>query len=209
MCECTGFKFDTDYNTTICHECGQETSTGYKMTEPNMNSYLTHTPFLGGYSRQKRFEMMLDLVLNPTPSRSDDGVLEYLFKHKPIKNLGELYYLLKKHRGKDKRYCSVHCFARLCMKNYTPPMRPPSGTKMRVMAKFRDVEFLHKRHCPPKRPFFSYYFLLRRFLSEVDLADHMKYVKKLKCPHRCDVYNKLYKKLLTHSHTDAVVSESV
>ena len=160
MCECDGLKFDTDYNTVVCCICGRETRIGYKMTEPNANSYLTHTPFLGGYSREKRFEMMLDLVLKPTPTKSDDGVLEYLFKHKPIKNLGQLYFLLKKHRGKDKRYCSLHCFARLFVKNYTPPIRHPPGTVSNIMEKFKDIEFLHSRHAPENRPFFSYYFLL-------------------------------------------------
>ena len=208
MCECSGVKFPSDYNTEVCWECGLETSVGYNMFQPNANVYNTHTPFLQGYSRQKRFATMLDCVISPSPYSADNNALKYMLPHKGVEKVGDIFTLLKKHRSKDKRYCSVHLFTRLLCPGYVPTKLVPYEVRRKILHKFRDMEFLHRRFVNHK-PFFSYCWLIRKFLQNEGLTEFLPYVKKLKCKKRCKVYEDLYVELLKHSRTDAPISAYV
>lgn len=204
MCKCTAPKFLTDYNTEVCSSCGLENRIGYSMFEPNANVYNTHTPFLQGYSRQKRFAAMLDCVITPSPSSADNETLKYMLPHKTVKNVNEIFKLLKNHNSKDKRYCSVHLFTRLLCPTYVPPKTVSHEVRKRILNRFKDMEFLHRRFVNHK-PFFSYCWLLRKFLSNEGLTQFLPYVKTLKCKRRCKVYEDLYTELIRHSRTDSPI----
>ena len=204
-CSCNAPIFDTDYSTIVCSKCGIETKVGLKLALPSSDSYNTHTPFFIGYSRSKRFETMLNAVFRPTPVKADDQVLEFLFKSAPIHNMGHLFRLLKKNKAKDKRYCSLHLFSKLFVKNYNAPQVPLECVHKGIIQRFKDIEFLHMRYLTG--PFFNYCYLLRRFLLYARLEDHVKFVKRLKCPRRCRVYDQMFEKLLNLSRTSAEALE--
>ena len=190
MCECLNV-FRTTYNTYVCELCGVETSTPleiYQRVAPrNM------APFPVGYSRCKRFTKILDGLLYPTPSSADQKMLAFLENHR-IDSIEHLLKTMKKSPTRDKRYVSLHCFAKLFVKNYKAPPRLNYFDKRKcILNEFEHILFGHQRYCAHEQ-FFNYNWLLCVLLEKFGLKNLVVYVKNLRCCHRKD----FYKNLLQH-----------
>ena len=208
MCTCGGGTFESDYDTVICIKCGIEIRVPMQITNNNSNTYYTHTPFMVVYSRFKRFSSMLENIFYPNSTASDDNVMKFLFKHKPIKNIDEICKLLKATKCKDKRYCSLHLWARLCVPSYKAPQPPPDWVKKHILFKFKEIEFLHKRYAAD-RPFFNYCWLIRKLMYLTNCHQHMRFVKKLKCSKRRKIYQRMFEELTVLSRKDEPISAYV
>ena len=199
MCSCDAFNVETDYSTSICTKCGLETQTGLDMIQKEAPRDMT--PFPVGYSRYKRFSKILDGVLFPTPTISDNQMLEHLMKKK-FATITELIKYMKNAPLRDKRYTSLHLFCRLFVEGYIPPRSCNySEVKSCIMKRFQDVEFGHLRFCP-KEQFFNYNHLLVILLRESGLTDHTQFVKDLRCKRRKLFYGEMLLKIRS-AYTDA------
>jgi hypothetical protein len=187
MCECLNV-FRTTYNTYVCELCGVETSTPleiYQRVAPrNM------APFPVGYSRSKRFTKILDGVLYPTPSSADQKMLAFLENHR-IDSIEHLLKTMKKSPTRDKRYVSLHCFAKLFVKNYKAPPRLNYFDKRKcILNEFEHILFGHQRYCAHEQ-FFNYNWLICVLLEKFGMKNLVVYVKNLRCCHRKDFYRDL------------------
>ena len=202
MCSCKHTVL-TEYNTNVCLECGVENTCGLSIiqTERPMNM----CPFPTGYSRHKRFAKIMDGLLFPTPCSADNKMLEYLDK-KAFTTTDELVADMKCAKLRDKRYTSIHLFARLFVKSYkAPPKRDYHELKRRLLLAFQSVEFGHLNVCPQQQ-FFNYNWLLTILLAEVGLNDHLQYVKNLRCKNRKEFYtNQLAEIRSAYTHERAPV----
>ena len=208
---CSKLVIYTTRNTTLCIFCGLENTCGYGFYQLNRSqtTYNNHAPLVNVYSRRKRFDKLLMCVLRPCPQSGDDMMLEYLFNHQPIQNNQILQNKMKKSYLKDKRYCSLHLFSKLLVKNYKPPVVLQNIVFIRTMIlrAFEDIEFLHSRKYP-KDPFFNYCWLLSFFLEKFDMNDYTQFVKPLKCKNRRNVYATMYNEL-TNSSTSELIWDDV
>ena len=197
MCDCT-IIFRTDYNTDVCTACGREVPVGLSIIQ--VRSPMDMSPFPHGYSKEKRFLKLLDGVLYPTPSAADNAMLEFL-DGKKFASVAVLLAGMRKAGIRDKRYVSLHLFARLFVTTYTPPPPPNRELRRRLLREFEEVEFGHRRFCRG-RPFFNYAWLLRRFLHEFCLFDHTRFVKQLRCRHRKRAYRQMLA-IIRHAYSAA------
>ena len=157
---CNQFVINTTRHTTLCLICGLEKLspfTQFSMTN-NQNTYNTHAPLVQVYSRKKRFERLLNSVLQPSPFSGDNKMLEYLATHKPIKDMKSLLALMKKSSSKDKRYSSIHLYTSLFVSDYSKPPTPINLKHIisQMIRCFEDVEFAHRRYFAYGHPFFNY-----------------------------------------------------
>ena len=195
MCECLNV-FRTTYNTYVCDECGVEKSTPLeiyqKIAPRNM------APFPVGYSRCKRFTKILDSVLYPTPSSADQKLLAF-FDGRRFDSIQDLLDTMKKSPTRDKRYVSLHCFAKLFVKNYETPFRLNYMDKRKcILNEFEHILFGHLRYCANEQ-FFNYNWLLCVLLKKFGLENLVVYVKNLRCCHRKDFYRDLLEQI-RHSY---------
>ena len=183
-------KYRTDYNTEVCAECGLEVPVDLTIVQARPPMDMASFPT--GYSRSKRFAKLLDGVLFPTPSKADDGMFQFLSvlvasTHK----FGTICDLLKAMRTakiRDKRYISIHLFAKHFVKSYRPPVWWGfAHVRSRILRTFEVIEFGHIRFCSTE-PFFNYGWLLCEFLRDFELDYYIRYVKKLRCKKRRTFY---------------------
>lgn len=195
MCDCSS-TFRTDYNTDVCVSCGREVGVG--LTIVQTRSPVDMSPFPNGYSKEKRFVKLLDGVLYPTPSAADNGMLEFLYG-KTFESVSDLLAGMRRATLRDKRYISLHLFSRLFVKSYSPPPQPTRELRRELIREFEQVEFGHRRFCR-NSAFFNYAWLLRRFLHEFSLHQHIRFVKQLRCRHRKRSYRQMLA-VIRHSYS--------
>ena len=94
---------------------------------------------------------------------------------------------------KDKRYCSLHLFARYFMQTYTPPNHKLQFHKT-ILFSFRDIARNFSRF--PNKPFFNYPWLLRKLLFQHSLSDYICFVKPIRCEKRNLYYENLFKQVM-------------
>ena len=199
MCECLNI-FRTTYNTYVCELCGVEKSTPLEIYEriPPRNM----SPFPVGYSRCKRFTKILDGVLYPTPSPADKHMIAFLSQtsNERFDSVADLRNAMKKSTCRDKRYISLHCFARLFVNDYKAPVSfNYMGKRKCILSEFEDILFGHLRYCPHEQ-FFNYSWLLCVLLKQFGLENLVVFVKNLRCGHRKDFYRDLLKHI-RHSYS--------
>lgn len=188
----------TTRHTKVCRICGLERKCPFSQTETNHNTYSTHAPLVPVYSRKKRFVRLLASVLAPGPQPGDDKMLEYLFGHRPVEDTDALLELMKASPVKDKRYCSLHLFVKLCVPAYVAPV-PPSNLAhlQRLMLRcFEEVEFAHRRFFRGDHMFFNYGWILQLYLRVFGLHQYLRFVKPLKCRHRRETYELMYLEIM-------------
>ena len=173
--------FRTTHNTVVCTCCGLERVVPLTITQTQPVRDMC--PFPTGYSKLKRFSKILDGVLYPTPAKADSNMLEYLYSRK-FDSIPDLLAAMKQGKMRDKRYTSIHLFAKLFVTNYeAPPARNYSLVRTAILRAFEDIEFSHWRVCPCDQ-FFNYNYLLCVLLDEYGLGDLVKYIKNLRCKRR-------------------------
>jgi len=192
-CECGVRLIDSLTSTEVCRMCGRETYVLQSCNFTNCGFQTSHSPFLSGYSRTKRFKQMSEMLLFPTPSNPDTPALKLLTEHKDqIKCLKNIICLISESDLKDKRFCSLHLFSRIFNPLYKLPVKYNDLFFMleRMTSKFQMIELRYKQLATDK-PFINYTYLLRNILDGLGYLDYLKYVKILKCNKRKERYRML------------------
>ena len=192
-CECGARLIDSLTSSEVCRMCGKETYVLQSCNFTNCGFQTSHSPFLSGYSRTKRFKQMSEMLLFPTPSNPDTPALKLLTEHKDqIKCLKNIICLISESDLKDKRFCSLHLFSRIFNPLYKPPAKYNDLFFMleRMTSKFQMIELRYKQLASDK-PFINYTYLLRNILDGLGYLDYLKYVKILKCNKRKERYRML------------------
>ena len=192
---CSHTFFETSQSTKVCEECGVEMYVLNTCSFQNCGFNMSHSPFLSGYSRKKRFRQMIDFLFFPTPCNADEKMLTYLAQ-KNIQSREHLFKIIKQSPLKDKRFVSVHVFCRLFVPEYSPPRQYDDLFRMkdRLVRAFEEIELRFKRRFVSE-PFINYMFLVRFLLKKLGYTDYLCYVKQLKCEKRKDKYNNMMKQL--------------
>ena len=192
----------------MCLDCGLEknqTLSIIRDTSPRDMS-----PFPTGYSKSKRFAKILDGLLYPTPSPADAKMIEFLTS-RVFDTLPEMLSAMKSGTFRDKRYISIHLFAKLFLRGYKPPklqdrpfhsspgpkvlsparrVGPLLPIRKRILMEFEHIQFGHMRYTPETQ-FFNYSWLLVVLLGEFGLGEYVPYIKNLRCNHRKTFYREL------------------
>ena len=192
-CGCGARLLDSLTSSEVCRMCGRETYVLQSCNFTNCGFQTSHSPFLSGYSRTKRFKQMSEMLLFPTPSNPDTPALKLLTEHKDqIKCLKNIICLISESDLKDKRFCSLHLFSRIFNPLYKPPAKYNDLFFMleRMTSKFQMIELRYKQLASDK-PFINYTYLLRNILDGLGYLDYLKYVKILKCNKRKERYRML------------------
>jgi hypothetical protein len=142
------------------------------------------------YQRKKRFEEMLKKLIYPHAERKDEIVLEALF-HLKFENTQALITFLKQTDIKDKRYQSVHAFARLCCTDYKPVKSLSHPQLKRCVQMFEEVEYRFLKHTR-NVPFFNYNWLMKNILHLIGVTRFDPYLKNIKCKKRNAYYENLF-----------------
>jgi hypothetical protein len=203
----TDSAFFTEEHTRLCFNCGVEERAPFNITYQNFSYQQAHSiPTDNTYNRRKRFATMLDSAVLGHNLVSDDKMLHYL-SGGTYNTLADIVDAIKRSKLRDKRYASLHCFARIYANDYTrhPPIPNWFVLRKRVLNRFRDVEFVHRRTFT--KPFMSYTWLLHQLLEEFGLGVYKRYVKTLKCKKRNKAYAEDYeivRATLSHANRYAV-----
>jgi hypothetical protein len=174
---------------SVCPICGVTTRT----LKPEFN-YNQQPLFFCSYSRAKRFDVLLSRVLLPCFEHHDAKMFMFLSVHRPYKSVEHIMARMKLSALKDKRYCSLHLFARYFMPSYKAPDHRLQFHRT-LMFSFRSVERNFSRF--PSKPFFNYPWLLRKLLSNHGLVDYIQFVKPIRCEKRNTHYDLLYRRVMT------------
>ena len=195
MCDC--FFITTAYDSKVCIHCGIETTCLPDCTGKNVGYSMSHSPFMFGYSRVKRFCSMATCLLFPSASPQDNRMIEYLDKLRhQIKTRGDLDRIIRSSNLRDKRFGSMHFFCRQFVDNYKAPPHFDYLFEMRKRMVFLFERIaLSFQKLYPILPFVNYNYLMRYILTECKYVYYLKYVKTLKCKKRRMAYANLLKGL--------------
>ena len=189
-CSCNSKNvFITDYHTLLCMECGNEKRCSFEVTPLHVSYNCNHhQPFASGYNRQKRFHTMLANVLFGGCNVADEHMIKYLVQYEPYTDESGLLKQMKCSGLRDKRYTSLHLFARLFLESYQQVEMPANwdAVEKSIMLMFGEIELTHRRVF--SKPFFSYVWLLQKILLCHKIDWCSRYIKQLKCPKRVNAY---------------------
>jgi hypothetical protein len=128
-------------------------------------------------------------------------MFQFLSVHKPYESVEDIMNRMKLSTLKDKRYCSLHLFARYFMPSYQAPNHMLQFQKT-IMFSFREVERKFSRF--QDKPFFNYPWLLRKLLSIHSLSAYICFVKPIRCEKRNLYYEELYQQVMNASKDSLV-----
>jgi hypothetical protein len=157
---------------------------------------------LAVYERKKRFKDIMNKMLYPTIDNKDMPMFmyltEYIKKHEKFDTTEEILACMKKSGIPDKRYVSLHAFARRFMNGYKAIPLKTHRLSALFRRYFNMLESVFYRRYPTS-PFFNYNWLLRRLLTMYKHDELVQFVKPIKCPKRDsryeDMFMSLYKDL--------------
>ena len=179
------------YYTRLCTQCGVETYIGFS-PQPIYNV----APLPKGYSRTDRFRVLVKKILgtHQGPPASDD-VWVFLTDNKPYGSLQHIVASLKKSKLRIKHYQCAHIFYNIFVP--IPEHRPFSSKQLssyeNTLCKLFDNALYKWNSCfISGTRFFSYTWLLEKFLLAIDLTFYLKYLKRLQCPLRRKKYTDMW-----------------
>ena len=191
----------TDQCTLVCPNCGVTT----RVLKPEFD-YHKQPLFFCSYSRSKRFGALLSRVLLPCFEKHDAKMFRFLNTYKPYESVEDIMNRMKLSDLKDKRYCSLHTFARLYVQTYEEPLRPRDVFRLKklVLLDFDTVEFLHRKKMPldGKVPFFNYPWLLQKLLTLRGVLQYNPFIKQIKCKKRTAHYEQMFRENCNPSNRD-------
>ena len=178
---------------SVCTSCGFEKEVPYDLYEQttNWNACTLQTV----YSRKKRFGKLFDCVFTGCAQRKDEKMLKYLAS-RDIENMSDLIDSIKLAPLSDKRYGSLHCFARVYIPLFKPPFYKGNRFELRkrILRNFEDLEFEHRKKYPDD-PFFNYRWLLKKLFHKNKMFQFDPYIKVIKCKHRRNHYVNMFDEL--------------
>jgi hypothetical protein len=138
---------------------------------------------------------MLRKLVYPHPENKDQPVLE-MFLGKTYPTIEDFIVLLKASKIKDKRYQSMHTFAKLCVDTYKPV--PPLTELVfgECIRMFKDIEYRFIKRCVSV-PYFNYNWLLKKLLHHLGITRYDPYLKTIKCKKRKQYYEDMFNSLCT------------
>ena len=186
MRTCVHKFINTTYNTRVCMECGVERAYVPCCTLDNVGYKMTHSPFVFGYSRVKRFSQMTTNLLFPACTQQDNAMLQHLYEARgKIRTREDLNTLIHAAPLRDKRFGSLHFFCKKFVCGYQLP--PLYGCLFQIQRRmcfvFERIALAFQKKFP-SRPFVNYNFLTRYILTSMGLEYYKQYVKQLKCKKR-------------------------
>ena len=185
---CVHSFLETDYCTIVCKICGQE-----KRYIKSCEGYSSNVPLSSGYSRHHRMTHLLNQLFKPrhfgTPNPE---VVANAIMHGPFENGFALLDWLSKLRVKHKQYQNAHYYFAISSPDYMIPDSPSTDQVLSIEREFHILEqrFRTRRHT--YKSFFSYNWLLRKFLQEAKLEFYLQFVKKIKCKKRMKIYRVMW-----------------
>ena len=185
-CPCdTRYSIHSCSSTIVCTNCGKEIYVLNTCNYENCGFVMSHSPFLSGYSRTKRFRQMVESLFHPTPSNPDTKMLTHLFANKDkITSSFDLIDIITGSGLKDKRFVSLHLFCKLFDPLYTPPKHGCLfQMKKRMVFQFQKIESKFKFQYSGV-PFINYTYLVRYLLVMLGYEEYLSFVKELKCEKR-------------------------
>lgn len=189
MC-CEHTFFETDYCTIICKSCGLENPSSIAPIE---GCYTANVPLFSGYSRHQRMYILLKQLFDPRHYGSPNSeVVAHILKHGPFTHGTELLAWLSKLKVKHKQYQNAHYYFAISSPDYVIP-KPPSADKViSIEREFHTLEQRFRTGTHPYKSFFSYNWLLRKFLQEYHLVFYLQFIKKIKCKKRLKTYRTMW-----------------
>jgi hypothetical protein len=176
---------------TVCPECGR-TSRVLTVTREGFSEDVTHCV----YSRTKRFETMLRALLYPAFDQKDTMMYKHLSRQKRFDTLHELENAMKICKVKEKRFFSLHIFAKLLCEDYNLIPPPPLEFFKRVMSGFDEVLTRFNTLHMLRSNFFSYPWLMRSLLNLLGERRYDKFIKKIRCKKRNLFYETMFETLI-------------
>ena len=190
-CACKSVFFQTNYYTQICSNCGVETYCGL---QPEYDYTFRSLPI--PYSRTSRFkELVRKLFGQEVGPKTTDPVWHVLEQNAPYDSTLDIIKVLKKSKLTNKFYCSLHVFSKLFLKSYQPPEYSPQDLQQlqRVLLDWFEETLLLWNKNAGDTGFFSYAWLIEKFLECLKVSAYSSYLKKLMCPVRRDKYVQKWK----------------
>ena len=145
------------------------------------------------YKRKKRFEEMLKKLIYPHVEKKDEIVVASLFDRE-FDCTESLITFLKQTKIKDKRYQSVHAFARLFCKDYNEVEALTEDGLKRCVLMFEEIEHRFIKHTA-KVPFFNYNWVMKKILHAHGVTRFDPFLKNIKCKKRNAYYSDLFTRL--------------
>ena len=178
-CPCAKLIF-TEYNTTICRDCGLEQKVPFRLEIEQCSYTQTYAPLNYCYTRSQRFNNMVTMLFFPNASKHDEPILKLLCGRR-FKTIRELKSAMKKTKVKNKRYCNLHFFCKMFLETYKPPSINQNVLLIyqKMLGQFfinLESSFnIHAQHFT----FFNYAWLIRKLLIKFNLCEFCIYLKRL------------------------------
>jgi len=189
MQDCEHKFYETNYNTKVCYSCGLEKESALQPTE----GYTTNVPLLNGYSRHNRMYMLLKQLFNPRHyGYPNSEVVANVLKHGPFSHGTKLLGWLAKLKVKHKQYQNAHYYFAIASSSYVIPDPPPPEEVLAMERSFHKLEQGFRARNHTYKSFFSYNWLLRKFLEEAKLNYYIQFVKQIKCKKRMKMYETMW-----------------
>ena len=130
---------------------------------------------------------------------------KHLIKKTKFSTIKDLELEMKMCDTKEKRFHSLHLFAKLMCANYKPIQPPPLIYFKRVMTAFDEVLCRFNAQHGPN--FFSYPWLIRRLLNLSGETRYNRFIKKIRCKKRNLHYKKMFDNILAASPETYLIRE--
>ena len=183
---------ETSYHTNVCHRCGIETHAGY--ITRNI-TFLSRPVRLEppSYSRRQRFRDLVRSIFGlDSGPKAADPVWGYLKNGAPFESVAEVFQALKNSNLKHKHYGCMHLFTKIFVPDYRPPQ--VTSTELEVYLNELGVRFQNTLRAwnlsRLSESFFSYSWLIEKYLRLMKLHVFLPYVKILQCGKRRERYEK-------------------
>ena len=178
---------ETGYS-VICVNCGT-TTRSLGLDKFNLYS----APLQRSYERESRFMTKVDKLLGIITPKINDPIWELLSSYTGnLENSTQVRAILRNSTLKDKHYDCVRSFTLIFSTSEPEPEEfDPQLTRTILKNKFRNI---HRRWSSCSKSFFSYDWLLRRFLTEME-SPLLKFLKPKTSKRRSKKYEVMLSKL--------------
>ena len=186
---CSHTFYETNYCTSVCYDCGLEKPAGITP----LDGYTTNVPLCNGYSRHHRMYMLLKQLFDPRHYGSPNSeVIAHVLQHGPFQHGNQLLKWLAQLKVKHKQYQNAHYYYAIASPTYVIP-DPPCPEKLIVIERtFYKLEQRFSARTHTYKSFFSYNWLLRKFLQVENLPFYLQFVKSIKCKKRMKMYETMW-----------------
>ena len=196
---CTHELIVSNYATKICIKCGLETEYGL----PTSEGYTENMPLDIGYSRYNRMTTLLNKLFSPLLFGTPNSRVMYEVLQQQFKDGTELLQWLSKLNLKNKRYPNAHYYFAVHNKQYKVPTAPHQPIIRKMLSVFHKLESVFENRVHQYKSFFSYNWLLRKFLTDFKLYRYLQFVKRIKCKKRLLLYQVMYEEFMSVGNAEA------